>query len=97
VTDDILVVINAEAPSAGLHAIATKRFQQRLGPDGTELPPHPVLECRAVDASHPSLLYALGSPGPNGKASAVWIPYGHLLAVIERAMEPAAFTGFRPN
>jgi hypothetical protein len=55
-----------------------------------------VLECRAVDASHPSLLYALGSPGPDGKASAVWIPYGHILAIIERATEPPAFAGFSP-
>jgi hypothetical protein len=94
VTDDILVVINGDAPSAGLHATATKRFQERTGPDGGELPPHPVFECRMIDTSHPSLLYALGAVGVDGKASGVWIPYGHILAIIERVTEAPNSVGF---
>jgi hypothetical protein len=94
VTDDIIVVINADAPSAALHAIATKRFQQRKDSDGGDLPPHPMLECRLIDTSHPSLLYALGAVGADGKASGVWIPYGHILAIIERVTELPTSVGF---
>lgn len=93
-TVNILVVINAEAPSAAMHAAASRRSQPRKAPDGSELPPNPVLECQSMDTSHSSLLHVTSSPGPDGKTSGAWIPYGHVLAIIECETEIPASVGF---
>lgn len=93
-TDNILVVINAEAPSAAMHAAATTRSQARKAADGTDLPPNPVLECRSMDTSHGSLLYVVTAPTTEGKTVSVWIPYSHLLGIIECTSGVPASMGF---
>lgn len=96
-TGNILVVVNAEAPSAAIHVLAASRTMPRKNAEGEDLPPNPILECRSIDTSHSSLLYAVVRTA-SGAVSGAWIPYNHIIAIIEEDIPvTATFTGFIPN
>lgn len=44
---------------------------------------HPILHCSQVDSSHPHFLRALVSPSAPDDAVVVWIPYSHILSILE--------------
>jgi len=44
---------------------------------------HPVLHCSEVDLSHPALLRVCVPLGDRWGSAKVWIPYTHVLGVLE--------------
>lgn len=48
-----------------------------------ESPRHPVLHCAQIDSSNPQLIRALVASAAADDGVVVWIPYAHILCILE--------------
>lgn len=86
------VIIDGRSPLATKHACAARTLLEATRmeeADGVAPMKHPVLHCSQIDWSHPALLRAYIPLGEEFGVTTFWIPYEHVLGILEVAQVDA--------
>jgi hypothetical protein len=95
------VIIDGCSPLAGKHSeTAHGRVERptKPNPDGSPgacLPPHLIFECTHVDLTHSHLIKA--TVRTNEAPWAIWLPYSHVIGILETGEGKPEFVGFNPG
>lgn len=86
------VIIDGNSPLATKHVCVARTLLEATRmeeAEGVAPMKHPVLHCSQVDWSHPALLRAHIPLGEECGVTTFWIPYEHVLGILEVAQTDA--------
>jgi hypothetical protein len=87
---DYLLVLDAMAPSARLNV----NLGDLVGVNGDGVPTALSVPVMEIDTSHTHLLRARAA---RGDGPLFWVPYSHLVGILEGPDARPPFIGFRPS